>query len=146
MTASRDPYPEVPSVAGLVVNRAGDVLLQLRDDRPDIGHPGHWGLPGGAIEPGEDPDAAFVRELEEETGWRPERFVRYDVLPVRKGGPPVAHIYAALLDRPAESLTVGEGQGFAFFAPTALPQPLTPLVDRLIGGFVASPLYRELTR
>lgn len=146
MTASSEPYPEIPSVAGLVVNAAGEVLLQLRDDRPDIGHPGHWGLPGGAIEPGEEPEGAFLRELEEETGWRPERFLRYGSFPVRPGGLPVAHVYAARLDRPAESLVVGEGQGFAFFPPDALPQPLTPLVDRLIGAFVTSSVYRELTR
>jgi 8-oxo-dGTP diphosphatase len=144
--ASAKPYPEIPSVAGLVVNRAGEVLLQLRDDKPGIGHPGHWGLPGGAIEPGEEPEAAFLRELEEETGWRPERFVWYGSFPVREGGRPVAHIYAARLDRPARSLTVGEGQGFAFFPPDALPEPLTPLVDRLIGAFVASAVYRELTQ
>ncbi|HXF51553.1 MAG TPA: NUDIX domain-containing protein [Dehalococcoidia bacterium] len=146
MTASPEPYPETPSVAGLIVNGQGHVLLQLRDDRPDIGHPGHWGLPGGAVEPGEDPDAAFLREMEEETGWRPERFVRYGSFPVRAGGRPVAHIYAARLDRPAQSLVVGEGQGFAFFPPDALPRPLTPLVDRLLDAFTSSPVYRELTR
>ncbi|MFD3974671.1 NUDIX domain-containing protein [Streptomyces cyaneofuscatus] len=30
-----------------------------------------WELPGGIVDPGEDPAATAVRETEEETGWRP---------------------------------------------------------------------------
>ncbi|MFJ4779402.1 NUDIX domain-containing protein [Streptomyces sp. NPDC088762] len=31
-----------------------------------------WELPGGIVDPGEDPAATAFREVEEETGWRPE--------------------------------------------------------------------------
>ncbi|MCY7397108.1 MAG: NUDIX domain-containing protein [Nocardioides sp.] len=31
-------------------------------------HPGHWTLPGGGVEHGEDPRVAVVREVAEETG------------------------------------------------------------------------------
>lgn len=40
--------------------------MQLRDDRPGIWYPGHWGLFGGTIEVGERPEAALRRELAEE--------------------------------------------------------------------------------
>ncbi len=33
-------------------------------------HDGRWGTPGGAVEPGESPQVAAQRELEEETGLR----------------------------------------------------------------------------
>lgn len=32
-----------------------------------------WELPGGYLDPAEDPMACAVREVEEETGWRPQR-------------------------------------------------------------------------
>ena len=44
------------------------ILLQLRDDIPQIGHPDHWGLFGGKMENDETPEAAAIRELKEELG------------------------------------------------------------------------------
>jgi len=38
-------------------------LLQLRDDKPSVEFPGHWGLFGGTIENGESPCEAASREL-----------------------------------------------------------------------------------
>ena len=60
----------VPSRAAvaLIVLDDGRYLLQLRDQKPGIFYPGHWGLFGGAMEPGETPEAAVTRELEEELG------------------------------------------------------------------------------
>lgn len=50
-----------PGVAA-VIFEDGRVLLQRRDDN------GRWGLPGGAVEPGESVQTAVVREVQEETG------------------------------------------------------------------------------
>jgi 8-oxo-dGTP pyrophosphatase MutT (NUDIX family) len=70
--ASRPPtsprlHPRDAVAAIIVVERQG-YLLQLRDNRPDIFFPDHWGLFGGAIEPGESEEAALRRELAEEIG------------------------------------------------------------------------------
>jgi 8-oxo-dGTP pyrophosphatase MutT (NUDIX family) len=59
--------PGDASVA-LIVLEDGRYLLQHRDQMPGIFYPGHWGLFGGAIEPGETPEAALRRELHEELG------------------------------------------------------------------------------
>jgi 8-oxo-dGTP pyrophosphatase MutT (NUDIX family) len=43
-----------------------------------------WEIPGGILDPGEDPAVAAVREAEEETGWRPatvEHLVSFQPMP-----------------------------------------------------------------
>lgn len=47
---------------GCIFNEKGEVLLQRRGDS------NKWGFPGGAIELGETPQMAAVREAKEETG------------------------------------------------------------------------------
>ena len=59
------------SVALAMLHRDGRWLLQLRDDIDSIIYPGHWGLFGGHVEPGESPADAVQRELEEEISWVP---------------------------------------------------------------------------
>nr|WP_103095524.1 (deoxy)nucleoside triphosphate pyrophosphohydrolase [Novosphingobium guangzhouense] len=46
--------------------RSGSILMQQRDFTGV--HGGLWEFPGGKLEPGESPEAALVRELEEELG------------------------------------------------------------------------------
>jgi len=60
-----------PGVAAVIINAAGQVLLQRRSDD------GEWGLPGGAMEPGEEPAETLVREIREETALEivPDRIV-----------------------------------------------------------------------
>lgn len=53
-----------PGVAALIRDDAGRVLLQRRSDD------GTWSLPAGAVDPGEHPAEALVREVWEETGLR----------------------------------------------------------------------------
>jgi 8-oxo-dGTP pyrophosphatase MutT (NUDIX family) len=48
------------SVKGVVVSKGGVVLLMNERDE--------WELPGGRLEPGEQPDSCVVREVREETG------------------------------------------------------------------------------
>ncbi|WP_190344432.1 NUDIX hydrolase [Streptomyces venezuelae] len=51
-----------------VAEREGRLLLtRLTEDSP-VFEPGAWHLPGGGIDPGEQPLEALARELHEETG------------------------------------------------------------------------------
>ena len=56
------------AVVGLIVCDDGRYLMQLRSQKPGIFYPGHGGLFGGAVDPGEDADTALARELREELG------------------------------------------------------------------------------
>lgn len=51
-----------PGVAAIIRDEEGRVLLEVRSDN------GAWSLPAGAIDPGESPSEAIVREVYEETG------------------------------------------------------------------------------
>ncbi|HUZ67582.1 MAG TPA: RNA pyrophosphohydrolase [Beijerinckiaceae bacterium] len=59
-----------PGVGVMLLNREGLAFLGRRRDKGSAEHvaPGHeWQLPQGGIDPGEEPYAAAVRELAEET-------------------------------------------------------------------------------
>lgn len=78
---SSDPLTPSNAVAALLVLPDGRYVMQLRDLKPHIFYPGHWGLFGGAVDEGEDERQALSRELAEELGFRPagfDRFVRLD--------------------------------------------------------------------
>lgn len=68
--------PHRAIAAAVVVDTSGDLLLQLRDDKPDIIYPGRIGLFGGHREDNESALECVARELAEELTYRiaPERF------------------------------------------------------------------------
>ncbi|MCX5815218.1 MAG: NUDIX domain-containing protein [Proteobacteria bacterium] len=103
-----------PQCGLILENREGKVLLQLRDNRPDILFPNVWGTFGGEIEDGETPEMAIMREIREETRYElhdPEYFdtFLYDSR--------VIHIYRKVDHTIAlEDLTIHEGQKGMFFS------------------------------
>ncbi|MEY2341922.1 Nudix family hydrolase [Acidithiobacillus sp. IBUN Pt1247-S3] len=58
----------VPVATGVLQRADGRVLVSLRPEGKPW--PGFWEFPGGKIEPGEAPEAALTRELDEEIGIR----------------------------------------------------------------------------
>ncbi len=55
--------PFRPCVVAVIRDAKGQVLAGERSDRP-----GAWQLPQGGIDPGEEPEEALMRELQEEIG------------------------------------------------------------------------------
>ncbi|WP_043676220.1 NUDIX hydrolase [Clavibacter michiganensis] len=99
----------------VLVDGAGRILLQLRDDIPTIPFPGMWAIPGGMLEPGETPLACIVREVEEELGARiPPAEVAHLLTRTRSYG--IEHTFTARLDVAAEDIRLTEGQRVAWFA------------------------------
>lgn len=63
--------PLRPNVGACLFNREGLVLIARRADQPaGEAASGAWQLPQGGLDRGEDPEAAVLRELEEEIGTR----------------------------------------------------------------------------
>jgi 8-oxo-dGTP diphosphatase len=66
-------------VVAAILERDGRVLIGQR--RAGQSHALKWEFPGGKVEPGETPEQALARELEEElaiSGARGEEILRYD--------------------------------------------------------------------
>ena len=138
----------VPHIAvGLIVAEDGRVLLQHRDDKPGILEPGAWALFGGHIDDDEDPADAFLREMEEELGWKPKHFEEYEtvdlVLPEARL---ISHVFAAHLDVPSSELSLNEGQGMELFAPDALPERIATDLPELFARFPATDCYRRVRK
>ena len=66
-------------VVAAIIEREGRILIGQR--QPEQSHPLLWEFPGGKVEPGESPEQALTRELDEELairGARGEEILRYD--------------------------------------------------------------------
>jgi ADP-ribose pyrophosphatase YjhB (NUDIX family) len=115
----------LPSVSVLPVDDAGRVLLVRH-----AGHDDGWGVLGGAIEPGESPATAAVREAREEIGSDIQLVRLLDVL----GGPDyevsypngdrtayVTVVYEARVTQGSPAPGDGELSEIAWFPPGDLP-------------------------
>ena len=121
------------AVAILVAD--GRYALQHRDDRPDIAWPGHWGLFGGTIEPGESPAEAVRRELHEELGLvvvECPLFWSSDDYRDTRGRRRDLFVFEADVTDLWGAHRVLEGQGAGLFAADALPSPMVPLARAMI--------------
>jgi len=109
----------------------GAILLMQRADN------GHWGLPGGHVEPGESVAAATVREVLEETGWPIEvgRLIGVYSDPARQTvgqgaeRPQMVNLCfeARVVGDAGEPTTPEETLAVGFFALSDLPEPLVPI-------------------
>ena len=66
LLSSNKPLRPGDAVSAFIILEDDCLLMQYRDDKPDIFYPGHWGLFGGEVDDGEEPETALKRELFEE--------------------------------------------------------------------------------
>ena len=108
-----------PQFVGIFpVNARHEVLLQLRDDRPDLDGPNSWGTLGGVIEDGESAEAAAHRELWEECGRHVLSLVPLGFVDRSLPGetaPFRYHTYATAVDWTLADVILGEGQAMAWW-------------------------------
>lgn len=128
-----DPTAIRLSVSAVVweADPGGAFLLMQRSDN------GHWGLPGGYVEPGESVREATVREVAEETGLPVEtgRLVGVYSDPATQviayGDDRVQAVNLCFEARPSgargEPTTPEETLATGWFAADALPEPLVPI-------------------
>jgi 8-oxo-dGTP pyrophosphatase MutT (NUDIX family) len=153
--------PRKISAGVILVDARGRVLMQLRDDNPAIMFPGHWGLTGGAGNPGETPEAAARREIVEETGLtlgeiEPFRAYYFQETPASSGARKAAsrrradyevYVFHAPCATPVEEMICGEGRELRFFAPDEFPALDVAYNHRdVLSDFFASAAYGRYVR
>ena len=127
-----------------VVDATGALLLQLRDEHAPY-HPNVWGLPGGAVEPGETAAEAAVRELWEEASIRPAVPMRLFTRQELAAEGRVKHYFFAPTTAKQSDVVLGEGAAMVFVPAAEVPdRPFTPGTAETIDRFLASPEYAAL--
>lgn len=101
-------------VAIAIIYREDKFLMQLRDNIPGIVYPGYWGLFGGHLEDGENPEDAVKRELAEEIGYIPSTISRFYSAQENQI---MRHIFQAPLTVELEELVLTEGWDMALLTP-----------------------------
>lgn len=133
--------PSMQAAAACVLrNPLGQVLIV------DLAYQPHWELPGGAVEDGESPLAACIREVAEEIGLvvAPEKLLCVDHQSMRQ---PRRHALRFLFDGGViaadqhEQIVLGEGEidGFAFVDLSEVDRYLSPRVSRRLRRGIESP-------
>ncbi len=124
---------EVPTAAHLILYSPQHEILLLRRRGDDYG--GHWGMPGGSIEPGEAPLIALLRELREEIGVDlktiPTAVNRLREGPVSGGSMTFAlgcHQFIPILN--------DEHDDWVWARPSQFPSPVHPNALRVINHFI----------
>lgn len=117
--------PDAPIAAGILfVDPLGDILL-LRRSSSDSAWPGHWDLPGGKGEEGEDADAAARREAEEEIGKLPKGERRLlSARPTPRGM--VFHTFVQAIEKAFAPRLDHEHSGYVWAPLHQLPAPVHP--------------------
>ncbi len=134
----------------LLVDAQGRLLLQERDEHAPI-DPDRWGLSGGHLEPGEDPESGAYREVEEETGVRLgpgtlEPFATFEVFHPGYGSVDHVHVYVGRVDLTDDDIDCHEGRRIVFVEPErARHLDLTMTGVLAVPAFLDSEHYRRLT-
>lgn len=132
--------------AVLLLNGEGELLLLLRTDN------GRWGIPGGAMEMGEQLQETAIRETQEETGLQVSNLELLDVF----SGPDLYYrypngdevynvtvVYVARDVKGEAAVDYAEHACMQFFPLNGLPENISPPVKTILEAFRTAELRRK---
>ena len=96
----------------IFVNDQKQILLLLRDDKPDIPYPNMWDIPGGHVEDGESPEQCIVREMKEEMDLNLKEF---QLLSVMEFVDRIEYTFWKKLNLDIQNINLHEGQKLKWF-------------------------------
>jgi mutator protein MutT len=96
----------------IIVNDRRQIVLLLRDDIQEIPYPNMWDIPGGAVERGESPKEAIIREIDEEMEIKLDDVSLFSVIPFDDR---TEYTYWIKLNLDLEKIHLTEGQRLKWF-------------------------------
>jgi 8-oxo-dGTP diphosphatase len=111
------PKREYNIASIILINEHNEILLQKKDLRFKR-WPGRWSMFGGGIEDGETPEETIQREIAEEIRVKIYNFKLYKTFVYEdedRAG--IMHVFIAFFQGELSDISLGEGAGYAFFAP-----------------------------
>jgi len=110
----------------IFLNDRKEILLFLRDDKPDIPYPNMWDIPGGHIEDNETPEQCIIREMKEEMDLDIEGFKLFSV---NEFADRIEYTFWKKSNLDINKIKLTEGQGLRWFSEEDLK------ATELAGGF-----------
>jgi len=135
-------------IAAIILeNDNGELLLYLRDNKPDIPFPDYWDLIGGHVEEGETPEEALVREIKEELDIvLPEYsfYKRYECL-TGDAYENIKYIFTGRINIPIEEVTLLEGVRPQYFSREEIPNvKFANILKSIVMDYIADhPVIRK---
>ncbi|MBZ9750499.1 NUDIX domain-containing protein [Deinococcus sp. HMF7604] len=128
--------------AALLVNPSGHLLLIQQQYGLRL-----WGAPGGVVDEGETPQAAAVRETQEEVGLTVEVTGLVGRYLLQGGGWPdvLAHVFLARVVAGTPRPDPAEVAALGWYPPDQLPGPLLPDLEAALQDWQAGQLGAERT-
>ncbi len=98
----------------IIENTKGEILLLLRDDKPEIPYPNKWDIPGGIVEPYETfPLEAIRREMKEEIELE---FSDAPIFKIYKWKEKTEYVFYLKIDLDIAKTELHEGQKLQYFS------------------------------
>ena len=132
-----------------IIYQNGKFLMQLRDDIPGILYPGVWGLFGGHLELGEEPEAGLKRELIEEINYGVNKAAKFACYADEKIS---RHVFHLPLTVDIADLELNEGwdldlvapldirRGFCYSQKAKAEKAIGDIHQKILLDFIASEL------
>ena len=132
----------------VLVDRRGWILLQERDEHPEI-DPDRWGYCGGHLEEDEDFETGAYRELAEETGVELDEGLRlfgeFQVFHQHSQTLDPYQLFVMSTDLTDDDIACFEGRQILFVDPATIGDlPLTRAASESLPVFLASDVYEEM--
>jgi 8-oxo-dGTP diphosphatase len=121
----------------IFINEKEQILLFLRDNKPDLPYPNMWDVPGGHVEAYESPERCIIREMKEEMGLDIDELELFSEIEFKDR---IEYTFWASADFDIDDIELTEGQKLKWFTrddakQTPLAYGFNEIVEKFYSDF-----------